>query len=137
MSTRILVPLAAGFEEIEAVAIVDVLRRAELDVVMASLERGAVEGAHGICVEPDAWIDNGGDAASIRFYQGVLIVRAPDYVQRQIGGYPFAARRGHRTTRPVGVESRYVQFTAPISIVQNVDFGRQTVTGAAGGTTQP
>lgn len=57
MSTRILVPLAAGFEELEAVAIVDVLRRAELDVVTASLERGVVEGAHGIRVEPDAWIE--------------------------------------------------------------------------------
>ncbi len=57
MSARILVPLATGFEEIEAVAIVDVLRRAELDVVTASLERGLVEGAHGIRVEPDAWID--------------------------------------------------------------------------------
>ena len=57
MSARILGPLATGFEEIEAVAIVDVLRRAELDVVTASLERGLVEGAHGIRVEPDAWID--------------------------------------------------------------------------------
>jgi len=57
MSARILVPLAEGFEEIEAVAIVDVLRRAELDVVTASLDRGAVEGAHGIRIEPDAWID--------------------------------------------------------------------------------
>lgn len=57
MSAQILVPLAEGFEEIEAVAIVDVLRRAELDVVTASLERGAVEGAHGIRVEPDAWIE--------------------------------------------------------------------------------
>jgi hypothetical protein len=88
-------------------------------------------------VEPDAWVENGGDAASIRYYEGVLIVRAPDYVQRQIGGYPFAARRGRATTRPIGVESRYVQFNAPISIVQNVGFGRQTVTGAAGGTNQP
>jgi hypothetical protein len=88
-------------------------------------------------VEPDAWIDNGGDAASIRFYQGVIIVRAPDYVHRQIGGYPFSAQRGRRTTRAIGVESRYVQFTSPISIVQNVDFGRQTVTGAAGGTPRP
>ena len=84
-------------------------------------------------VEPDAWIENGGDAASIRYYQGVLIVRAPDYIQRQIGGYPFSAKRMRSTTRRVGtVESRYVTFTAPISIVQNVDFGRQTVTGAAG-----
>ena len=56
MSVKILVPLADGFEEIDAVAIIDVLRRAELDVVTASLEPGAVEGAHKIRVEPDAWI---------------------------------------------------------------------------------
>ncbi|MCH2106097.1 MAG: DJ-1/PfpI family protein [Planctomycetes bacterium] len=57
MSVKILVPLAPGFEEIEAVAIIDVLRRAELEVVTASLTPGAVEGAHEIRVEPDAWLD--------------------------------------------------------------------------------
>jgi protein deglycase len=54
---RILVPLALGFEEIEAVAIIDVLRRAELDVVVAGLELGPVEGSHGISVVPDAALD--------------------------------------------------------------------------------
>lgn len=87
-------------------------------------------------VEPDAWVMTGGDAASIRYYQGVLIVRAPDYIHRQIGGYPFGAKRTRSTTRVGTVESRYVTFTAPISIVQNVDFARETVTGAAG-TTAP
>jgi len=51
---RILVPLAAGFEEIEAVTIVDVLRRAGLEVTVAGLAPGAVLGAHGIPVVPDA-----------------------------------------------------------------------------------
>lgn len=51
---RILVPLAAGFEEIEAIAIVDVLRRAGLEVTTASLEPGPVPGAHGITIEADA-----------------------------------------------------------------------------------
>jgi len=37
-------------------------------------------------VEPDVWYDEGGDSA-IRFHLGHLIVHAPDYVQRQIGGY--------------------------------------------------
>jgi 4-methyl-5(b-hydroxyethyl)-thiazole monophosphate biosynthesis len=56
MSTaeRILVPLAAGFEEIEAVTIVDVLRRAGLEVTLASLAPGPVRGGHGIPVVPDA-----------------------------------------------------------------------------------
>lgn len=55
MSTRerVLVPLAEGFEEIEAVTIVDVLRRAGLDVTVAGLRPGAVRGAHGIPIVPD------------------------------------------------------------------------------------
>ncbi len=55
---RALVPLAAGFEEIEAVTIIDVLRRAGIDVVVAGLDRaGPVEGAHGITVQADAALD--------------------------------------------------------------------------------
>jgi 4-methyl-5(b-hydroxyethyl)-thiazole monophosphate biosynthesis len=50
---RILVPLAEGFEEIEAVTIVDVLRRADLDVTVAGLAPGPVTGSHGIPVTPD------------------------------------------------------------------------------------
>ena len=53
----ILVPLAPGFEEIEAVAIVDVLRRAELDVTLAGLSAGPVLGAHGITLETDCALD--------------------------------------------------------------------------------
>ncbi len=40
-------------------------------------------------IEPEQWRDNGGDAATIRFYRGTLIVRAPDYIHRQLGGYDF------------------------------------------------
>ena len=51
---RVLVPLAPGFEEIEAVTIVDVLRRAGLDVVVAGLAAGPVRGSHGIEIATDA-----------------------------------------------------------------------------------
>lgn len=40
-------------------------------------------------VEPEQWADRGGDAASIRYWQGNLIVNAPDYVHRQLNGYPW------------------------------------------------
>jgi 4-methyl-5(b-hydroxyethyl)-thiazole monophosphate biosynthesis len=53
-SKRILVPLAEGFEEIELAAIVDVLRRAGLEVTVASLAKGPVRGAHGMTLVPDA-----------------------------------------------------------------------------------
>ena len=39
-------------------------------------------------IEPDAWIVNGGNAASLSYYNGVLIIRAPDYIHRQLGKYP-------------------------------------------------
>ena len=85
-------------------------------------------------IEPDAWDTAGGEYASIRYYQGTLIIRAPDYIHRQIGGYPFA-------TRPINTAAvktpgaRYVTFTVPVSNV-DIDGIRVTppFTGAAGGS---
>ncbi|MEM9065349.1 MAG: hypothetical protein AAGB51_07645 [Planctomycetota bacterium] len=38
-------------------------------------------------VEPDQWRVVGGDAAQLRLYRKTLLIRAPDYIHRQIGGY--------------------------------------------------
>ena len=55
--SRVLVPLARGFEEIEAVSIIDVLRRADIEVLVASLdENSSVKGANGITVVSDMQI---------------------------------------------------------------------------------
>ncbi len=55
---KILVPLAPGFEEIEAVTVVDILRRAGADVAVAGLVDGQVEGRSGIKVMPDTTMDS-------------------------------------------------------------------------------
>ena len=45
---KVLVLLADGFEEIEALSVVDVLRRANVDCKMCSIEGEYVRGTHDI-----------------------------------------------------------------------------------------
>jgi len=52
---RVLMYLAPGFEEIETVTVIDLLRRAEIDVTVASLTEGVVTGAHGIRLTGDVY----------------------------------------------------------------------------------
>lgn len=67
--TKVLVPLAEGFEEIEAVTVVDVLRRAGVEVELRGLAAGAVTGSRGIKVVPDGVLD-GVDAMA---FDGVVL----------------------------------------------------------------
>lgn len=57
MSTA-LVLLADGFEELEAVTIIDVLRRAGVSVTSASLGGKVVQGSHAIRIEADALFED-------------------------------------------------------------------------------
>jgi 4-methyl-5(b-hydroxyethyl)-thiazole monophosphate biosynthesis len=54
---KVLVLLAEGFEEIEAVTCIDVLRRGEIQVTTASLGARLVRGAHALSVEADTTLD--------------------------------------------------------------------------------
>ncbi|MCK9161819.1 MAG: DJ-1 family glyoxalase III [Arcobacteraceae bacterium] len=51
--SKIVVPLAKGFEEIEAVSIIDVCRRADINVVVAGVNELDVQGANGIVIRCD------------------------------------------------------------------------------------
>ena len=53
----VLVPLAQGMEELEAVTVVDLLRRAGIEVVTAGLEAGPVKGSRGTVLLPDTTLD--------------------------------------------------------------------------------
>jgi hypothetical protein len=72
-------------------------------------------------IEPDIWQENGGAYASVRFYDGRLIVNAPMYVHRQIGmptvsgdaprsisGYksPASGTDEPSTSKPFGTQPR-------------------------------
>ncbi len=51
---KIAIPLATGFEETEAITVIDILRRADLDVTTISIgETLVVDGAHGIKILAD------------------------------------------------------------------------------------
>lgn len=53
----VLVPLAEGFEELEAVSIIDILRRAQIDVVVAGLTDGPIKASRGTNILPDTNLD--------------------------------------------------------------------------------
>lgn len=55
--SKVVIPLAQGFEEIEAVSAIDVLRRGGVEVIVASIEEDVVvSGAHGIKLTADAFL---------------------------------------------------------------------------------
>jgi 4-methyl-5(b-hydroxyethyl)-thiazole monophosphate biosynthesis len=55
--TKVLVPLADGCEELEAVTIIDLLRRAGVEVVSAGLQSGVVKASRGVQLVPDVTLD--------------------------------------------------------------------------------
>ena len=76
MKKSVLVVLADGFEEIEAITAIDVLRRAGLEVIVAGVGMREVEGSHEITVETNVILEQ---------YQGL-----PDALVLP-GGMPGAA----------------------------------------------
>jgi 4-methyl-5(b-hydroxyethyl)-thiazole monophosphate biosynthesis len=55
---KVIVPLASGFEEIETMAIVDILRRAAVEVYLAGTTEPPVASSRGVKVIPDISIDD-------------------------------------------------------------------------------
>lgn len=54
---KVLVPLAQGCEEIEAVTVIDILRRAGITVVSAGLDNQPVRASRGVMLVPDTTLD--------------------------------------------------------------------------------
>lgn len=54
---RTLIPLAQGCEELEAVTVIDLLRRAGIEVVTAGLDNAPVIASRGVTLIPDTTLD--------------------------------------------------------------------------------
>ncbi|MDR0747134.1 MAG: DJ-1/PfpI family protein, partial [Helicobacteraceae bacterium] len=57
MSKKVIMPITNGFEEIEAVTIIDILRRAGAVVTVAALDEQRIAGAHNVEIKTDAALD--------------------------------------------------------------------------------
>lgn len=86
-------------------------------------------------VEPDQWQQNGGEAATIRYFQGALLVNAPDYIHRGLNGYPWwsrgATRVSHQGSR------RYVSMSMEAGTNMLERLENQPVTATTGGAPTP
>jgi 4-methyl-5(b-hydroxyethyl)-thiazole monophosphate biosynthesis len=58
---KALVPLAAGCEEMEAITIIDILRRGQVEVISAGLEDGVVVASRGMRLLPDTTLEQLGE----------------------------------------------------------------------------
>ena len=56
MSKKILIPISNGFEEIEAISVIDICRRAGIEVTIAAVEDILTIGAHNVKITADAMI---------------------------------------------------------------------------------
>ncbi len=54
---NVLVLFAEGSEELEAITVVNILRRAGVSVTLAGLEAGALRGSRGVMLMPDSTLD--------------------------------------------------------------------------------
>lgn len=89
---RVLVPLAPGCEELEAVTIIDLLRRAEIEVVTAGLDPGPITCSRGTVLVPDVDLD---DVAEDHFDMVVLPGGQPGatHLDRDIRIHDLLARQ--------------------------------------------
>jgi hypothetical protein len=78
-------------------------------------------------VEQEQWVDNGGDGASMRLFQGSLIINAPDYIHRQIDGYPWWPAMATRVSMANG--RRYVTLGVDTAANKVDGLHNQPVTG--------
>ncbi len=81
-------------------------------------------------VEPEQWVDNGGDGASIRPFQGNLLVNAPDYIHRQLNGYSYWPSSATKVASNNG--RRYVTIGLDTSIAKVVGWDNVPVTAITG-----
>lgn len=79
--------------------------------------------------ETSQWVEQGGDGGTMKYYQGNIIVNAPDYMHRAVAGYTWWPQ----TKAPI-TPKRYVTLSQDASVSKLNGFAVQPVSAGAGGT---
>jgi 4-methyl-5(b-hydroxyethyl)-thiazole monophosphate biosynthesis len=74
---KVIVPLTDGFEEIEAVSTIDVMRRAGIEVVVAGSPGSTLTGVHNVKIQADGMLK---DMEPEEFDAVVLVGGSPGYI---------------------------------------------------------
>lgn len=72
---KIMIPLTKGFEDIEATTVIDVLRRANIDVEIIGIVSSVIESKHKVRIVTDKIFTQ----ISPKEYDGIVIVGGPGY----------------------------------------------------------
>ncbi len=84
-------------------------------------------------VDPLRWEVNGGIGGSIQYFHGSLIINAPDYLHRQVGGYPFTPTRSRAGASSASRAPRYVSLSGQYGMAQLIDVAQFEVPVLVGG----
>ncbi|HPZ10571.1 MAG TPA: DJ-1/PfpI family protein [Candidatus Eremiobacteraeota bacterium] len=151
---KVIVPLADGAEEMEAVIIIDTLRRASWEVIVAGLKEGPVTASRGVKIFPDTTIDRlnikdfdmivlpGGGAGTenLRKNERVLEIVREFYQKRKIVAAVCAGPlvlqsagilKGHKVTCHPAVKD---QLTEAERLEEKVVIDRNIITSQGPGT---
>ncbi|MES1942972.1 DJ-1 family protein [Salinisphaera sp. PC39] len=121
----VLVPLADGFEEIEAITVIDILRRAGVEVTAAGVDGRTVHASRGVTVEADALLDEVAD----RDYDLVVLPGGAGGAKRLTEDARVQAliRRQHEAGRSLGAIC-----AAPMALVAAGVLGGRRATSFPG-----
>ena len=101
---KVAVMLANGFEDIEALSVIDILRRADVEALGVGLEKRLVTGAHGVEVKADMVLDE------LKVVEFDMIVKKFDFI---ISSHYTACVQAYRNYVPVlllGTAEKYKEL---------------------------
>jgi len=151
---KVLIPLIDGFEEVEAITVIDLLRRAEIDILTAGIDKKDATGSHDINVRTDTLLSEVIDAD----YDMIVLPGGPGTKElKDVAGLQHRLKKqidsgkevaaicaapsilaaagllnGRRATCFPAVEDKLAEVSAEISHEEVVEDGQITTSRGAG-----